>query len=543
MSDDSRVDAILRDQASMESIKTNWNTLWRQIAQVTLPRSDWFNRVAIAEGEKRTEHMFDSTAASALERAAAAMESEITPRTQRWHGLSLNDDALNEDMRWQRWLDACVDVMFRARYAPMANFASQASESYMSLMAFGTQALFIDEIIGRHLRYKSIHLSELCIAENHVGIIDKVHRKFELTVRQAVQKFGLDALPDNFATKLEKEPERKFEFIHCVKPNEDNDPDARRKAFVSQYVICEGRKIVLAGGYRTMPYAVSRAVTSPKEIYGRSPAMTALADIRMLNEMEKTTIRAAHRAVDPPLLLSEDGALQAFSTRPNALNFGGVDNNGRPMAIPLQTGANLPLALEMSDQKRKSINDIFYVTLFQVLVQNPQMTATEAMLRAQEKGALLAPMMGRQQSEFLGPMITRELDILSTAGLLPPPPDPLQEVDIDVEYTSPLVRAQRSGEGVAIMNTLNAILPFAQIEPKTLKRFNFDKIPVELAEINGMKSELLYSDDEMQQLDEQDATAQAAQAAVAAAPQLSQAQLNVAKANSLASAPSPAVSG
>lgn len=540
---DSRVEEILRDNAAMESVKTNWNTLWRQIAQVTLPRSDWFNRIAITEGEKRTEHMFDSTAASALERAAAAMESEITPRTQRWHGLKLNDDALNDDMRWQRWLDDCVDVMFRARYAPMANFASQASESYMSLMAFGTQALFIDEVIGRHLRYKSIHLSEICIAENHVGIIDKVHRKFEMTVRQAVQRFGLDALPDKFKELAEKEPERKFEFIHCVKPNEDNDPDARGKAFVSQYVVCEGRKMVLAGGYRTMPYAVSRAVTSPKEIYGRSPAMTALADIRMLNEMEKTTIRAAHRAVDPPLLLSEDGALQAFSTRPNALNFGGVDQSGRPMAIPLQTGANLPLAFEMSDQKRKSINDIFYVTLFQILVQNPQMTATEAMLRAQEKGALLAPTMGRQQSEFLGPMISRELDILSTAGLLPPPPDPLHEVDIDVEYTSPLVRAQRSGEGVAIMNTLNAILPFAQIEPRMLKRFNFDKIPVELAEINGMRAELLYSDEEMQALDEQDATAQAAQAAVAAAPQLSQAQLNVAKANSLASAPTPAVTG
>lgn len=540
---DDRVGEIFRDQEAMDSTKANWNWHWSQIAQQVLPRSDYFNRQDQVEGQKRTEHMFDSTAASACERAAAAMESEITPRTQRWHGLSLSDPSLAEDPKWDRWLEQVVDIMFKARYSPYANFASQASESYMSLMAFGTQAMLVDEVVGKHLRYKSIHLSEICIAENHVGLIDKVHRKFTLTARQAVQKFGVDMLPDSIARVAEKEPERTFEFIHAVKPNDDGDKDAKGMAFCSYYVACEGRKIVMAGGYRTMPYAVSRNVTSPKEIYGRSPAMTALADIRMLNEMEKTTIRAGHRAVDPPLLLSEDGALQAFSVRPNALNYGGVDGNGRPTVIPLNTGANLPLSFEMSEQKRKSINDIFYLTLFQILVQNPQMTATEAMLRAQEKGALLAPVMGRQQSEFLGPLISRELDILSHAGQLPPPPGPLHEVDLDIEYTSPLVRAQRSGEGVAIMNTLNAVLPFAQIDQKVLKRFNFDEIPVVLAEINGMPSKLLYTDDEIDAINAQEATAQQAQAAVAAAPALSQSVLNIAKANQAASTPAPTVGG
>ncbi|MBJ7391821.1 MAG: hypothetical protein JHC85_09650, partial [Chthoniobacterales bacterium] len=36
------------------------------------------------------------------------------------------------------------------------------------------------------------------------------------------------------------------------------------------------------------------------------------------------------------------------------------------------------------------------VTLTQVLVAAPRMTAAEALLRAQEKAALLAPTMGRQ---------------------------------------------------------------------------------------------------------------------------------------------------
>lgn len=540
---DERVAEVLRDQAQMDSKKANWNTLWSQIAQVTVPTDDYFNQIRLVGGEKRTQHIFDSSPTACVERAAAAIESEIMPRTQKWHSLTLKDSDGTDDLKWQRWLETVTNILFSSRYAPYANFAGQASQSFMSLVMYGTQSMFVDEVIGRNLRYKSIHLSEICIAENHVGMIDKVHRLFCLTVRQAIQKFGEDALPQTIVSLKDREPEREFEFIHCVKPNDEGDKDARGMAYVSYYIAREARQIVQAGGYRTMPYIVSRLRTTAKEIYGRSPAMTALADIRMLNEMAKTTIRAAHRAIDPPLLLSEDGALQAFSVRPNALNYGGVDDNGRPRAIPLQTGANLPLSLEMTEATRKQINDTFWLTLFQILVQNPQMTATEAMLRAQEKGQLLAPVMGAQQSEWAGQMIARELDLLSHAGQLPPPPAPLNEVDLDIEYTGPWARAQRAGDGVAIMNTLNAVLPFAQIDQKVLKRFNFDEITTELADINGMPASCLFTDDEMAQNDAQTASAESAQAAVNAAPALSQSVLNLAKANQAASTPAPTSGG
>src|SRR6201986_1148097 len=433
---DDRIECVMRDQAAMEADRGNWNTLWSQVARIVRPETDYFNRIAVAPGEKRTEYQFDSTAASASERCSAALESEIAPRTQRWHSLSSDDPQYNEDPLWKRWFEQVTDVVFAARYSPFANFSGQFSRSCQSLVDFGTQALFIDEVVGRNLRYKSIHLSELYIAESFDGLVDKVHRKFELTTRQAVQQVGEDALPDGMKSVIEREPERKWQFVHCVKPNDENDPDAKQKPFVSYYIAVEGKKIVLAGGYFSMPYAVSRWASSDKEVFGRGPAIKALADMRMLNEQEKTILRAGHRAVDPPLLMQEDDALQAFRVRPNALNYGGVDANGRATVLPLQTGANLPLGLEMSDKKRQSINDAFYVTLFQVLVQNPQMTATEAMLRAQEKGALLAPMMGSQQSEWLGPLIARELDILSRAGQLPPPPAKISDISVKIEYTS-----------------------------------------------------------------------------------------------------------
>lgn len=537
---DSRVDEIIRRQEKMATDRAIFDSHWREIAERILPRADHF-RVNRNPGDKHTERVFDATANLALERFAAAMESMLTPRTQRWHRLKTGHPELDERDDVMEYLDAVTQILFSVRYSPKANFASQANEVYMSLGAFGTGGMFIDDLVGRGIRYRSIPLSEMYIAENHQGMVDTVHRRFPMTARQAAQRFGIDKLPDKIKQAVEKSPEQNFDFIHAVGPREDMDisrKDYRGMPIYSCYAAIEGRSVVSEGGFQSMPYAVGRYVTGPKEVYGRSPAMTVLPDIKMVNEMSKTIIRAAHKMVDPPLLLQEDGALQAFDLRPGALNYGGVNEQGNQLVHPLQTGARVDIGEEMLEQRRKVINDAFLVTLFQILVDAPQMTATEAMLRAQEKGALLAPTMGRQQSEFLGPLIEREIDILARAGVLPPMPDALRELggQVEIEYVSPLNRAQRAEEGVAIMNTLQAIAPLAQIDPKVMLVFDPQKVARELADINGVPAKVLRDPTEIQQIEDQQAEAAQAQQLLAAAPVAAGAVKDLAQAQSLAGA-------
>jgi hypothetical protein len=520
---DSRVADIIREHEQMVSDRGVWEEHWREIAERVLPRQDWFQASNKTPGEKRTEKVFDATAGLALERFAAAMESMLTPRTMRWHKLKVRNPEISDDKSIQAYLDEVTNILFQVRYNPKANFASQVHENYMSLGAFGTGAIFIDDVVGTGIRYRSIHLSEVYFCENYAGIIDKVHRKFEMTARQAAQRWGTDRLPDKVRAALEKQPETKFEFIHCVKPNEDIMPgrkDYKGMPYVSYYISTDGKAVISEGGFQTMPYAVSRYVTAPKEIYGRSPAMTVLPEIKMINEMSKTVIRAAHKIVDPPLLLQEDGVLQAFNARPGALNFGGVNERGEQMVQPLQTGARVDIGMDMMEQRRKVINDAFLITLFQILVESPNMTATEAMLRAQEKGALLAPTMGRQQSEMLGPMIERELDILARAGVLPPMPEAMIEMggDVEIEYVSPLNRAQRAEEGVAILRTLESVTPLAQIDPSVMMIFNPEMIARELSEINGVPAKVLRSREEIEQMKMEQAQQAEAQQLLQAAP-------------------------
>src|SRR5690606_21412594 len=96
------------------------------------------------------------------------------------------------------------------------------------------------------------------------------------------------------------------------------------------------KEVVRHGGYHSMPLLVGRFTALSTAKYGRSPAVQVLPDIKMTNEMQKTLLRAAHRAVTPPLLVHDDGILTKISLKPDAVNIGGVSADGRQMVQPLQ---------------------------------------------------------------------------------------------------------------------------------------------------------------------------------------------------------------
>ena len=544
---DSRADEIIRRHERLKSERSILDSHLQEIAERIWPeRGQFIAKTEQNKGDKRTDKVFDATAALALTRFAAAMESMLTPRTAKWHRLRVADEDLNESPAVQRYLEEVTNILFRVRYSPLANFASQTHEGYMSIGAFGTGGMLVEDMLGMGIRYKSIDLANTYVCENRHGIIDTVHREFKYSARQAMQHFDSARLPQKIRDAAEKRPDDEFEFTHCVKPNEERkrgEPGYRGMAFASYYVSVDGKSIVEEGGYRSFPYALGRYITTPGETYGRSPAMLVLPDIKTLNEMQKTILRAGHLATRPPLLLQEDGALQAFDMRPDALNFGGLDDRGQEMVKPLNIGARLDWGSEMIEARQRVINDAFLVTLFQILVESPNMTATEAMLRAQEKGALLAPTMGRQQSEMLGPMIERELDILAAAGQLPEMPPELLELggDVEIDYVSPLNRAQRAEDGVAILRTFESIVPMAQIDPRVLKSHDWVKAAQELGDINGMPAKLKRSKDEIAELE--DAEAQAAQAAqlLQAAPVAAQTAKTLAETQQIASQGAPAI--
>lgn len=538
MSDEA--DQILKEQSELASKRANFDSFWQAIAHRVLPNSANFTEQT-SEGEMRTERVFTSTPITANDRFAAFIHEGMTPRDQVWHTLEPEDEDLKEDHEVSEYLERLGKALFAARYRPTANFTSQRHDCYLSAGAFGNYCLFIDEMPGSGTRYKSIYIGEVFWAENHQGIVDTLYRKFPLQGRQAIQKFGKD-LPPKIAEAAQKEPFRCFDFIHCVKPNEDIRQGRRDFAgmpIASRYVSCDEKSIIQRGGYTSFPYAVGRFLKSPSEVWARSPAMTAFGPILTLNEQKKTVLRAGQKAVDPPILLQEDGILEAFDLRAGALNYGAVGSNGDPLVHPLNTGAKVELGVELMGLEEKDINDAFLVSLFQILSDQPQMTATEVLSRMQERAQILSPTTARLESEDLGPMIAREIDLLmrdsSHRWILEDMPEALRERGgaYKIVYNSPLAKARRAGDALAITRSLEIGGVAAQLDPDAILVMDVPEAYREICDINGVPAKVMRSKEDVEALKQQRQQQQLLAAAAEMAPGMAGAAKDVAQAEQI----------
>lgn len=479
---------------------------WEEIAELIDPasRNTFYYGNYNWPGQKKTDRQVDATGMMALGRFSAILDSLLTPRNQLWHQLASDDTEVMATRDARLWYEQATRTLFQERYDAIANFTAANQQVYYSLGAYGTGGVFIDQAVDdwnrpvNKLRYKNIPIGELFIRENHQGRIDSVIRWFKMTARQAYQKFGKD-IPAPLLAAMEQKSENMFDFLHCVQPQTDYEEGAwgvKGMPYSSQYISIQGRALLSEGGFRSFPYAIGRYVQTPMETYGRSPAMQVLPALKTLNAEKATYLKVGHRAADPTLLTYDDGLVDP-TMKPGAINKGGMSSEGKPLIGILPTG-QIQVTKEMMDEERSLINDAFLVTLFQILTETPTMTATEVIERTNEKGILIAPTVGRQQSEYLGPLIHRELDLLSRMKRLPPMPDVIRENkgEYNVVYTSPLARSQKAQDAAGWMRTQQTVIETvnATQDPSPFDVLNLDLAIREIAAIQGVPERWLNDD-------------------------------------------------
>jgi hypothetical protein len=527
-----RLSECRREFAELQTMRNVFAQHWEEVAELVLvtSRNTFYYGSYNFPGGKKTDRQVDASAVIALDRFGAILDSLLTPRNQVWHQLESSNPYIMKNREARLWFEQATRILFKHRYSPIANFSAQNQNQYQSLGAFGTGNMFIDSYQGvdgaKGLRYKHLPLGEMFLRENHQGLIDGYCRWFRLTAQQAMKqgaKMGWE-MPDSIKAAAEQNTQMPFEFLHRVCPRDDYDPgrwDFKGKLYASYYICLTTDTFLSEGGYNTFPVASSRYVQTPGEVYGRSPAMLVLPAIKTLNAEKRDFLTQGHRAVAPVLLTADDG-LTDFSMRPDALNKGGMSSDGHPLVGVLPTG-DINVSKEMMDEERALIDSAFLVDLFKILLGDPKIyTATQITEMMAQRGVLIAPTVGRQQSEYLGPLIDRELDVLAEQKLLPPMPGILREAkgDYHVVYTSPLARDMRAQEVAGAMRTVDMAIQVANAsgDPSVFDRFNFDKIIADSADIQGMPASWLASDDEVAQKQKARAQMQERQAQAQEAP-------------------------
>jgi hypothetical protein len=469
----------------LKTQRQNWESHWQEVADYMQPRKADVTKTR-SKGDKRTELIFDSSPLQSVELLSASLHGMLTNPSTPWFSLKFKSEGMEGEDEAKEWLESATEVMYSA--FNQSNFQQEIFELYHDLITFGTAAMFIEEDDEDNIKFSTRHINEMYISENDKGRIDTVFRKFKISARAAIQKFG--SVSTNIAVIAKKDPYEEVEILHAVYPREDFNPkkqDKENMKFESVYLDADSGDELSVSGFREFPFVVPRYLKASHEIYGRSPAMTALPDVKMLNEMSKTIIKSAQKQVDPPLLVPDDGFMLPVRTVPGGLNFYRAGTRDR--IEPLNIGANNTLGLNMEEQRRNSIRNAFYVN--QLMMQDgPQMTATEVIQRNEEKMRLLGPVLGRLQSELLKPLIDRAFAILMRRNLFAQAPDFLSGQEIEIEYVSPLAKAQKSTELQSIMRAIEIMGSLSNVAP-VFDHINMDKLVRHLTSIVGVPQKIL----------------------------------------------------
>ena len=497
--------------ANLESVRATWEDHWQEILDYVMPRKADVTFVR-SKGEKRTEVLYDSTAITANNLLAASLQGTLTSASLPWFHLKLRDTETNQNRDVQLWLEDSAKRMYEIFNE--SNFNTEVHELYLDLVSIGTGAIFVEEgskgFDKEGIHFNCLHIAEYFIQENINGKVDTLYRKYKLTARQAIQEFGEENVGEKILESVKEKPDKEFNFIHAVEPTEDYERavgKSNTKLPVHSCHVCtEDKMVVRTGGYNEFPYLVPRWSKATGEIFGRSPSYNALPDIKTLNKAVEIGLKAWAKAIDPPLLVQDDGVIGRVRMTPAGITV--VRHDGA--VKPLEIGANWQITDMKEGQLRTAIRQAYYSDQLQ-LQDGPQMTATEVQVRYELMQRLLGPTLGRFQSEFLNPLIERTFGIMLRAGALLPEPEVIQGQKIDVEYVGPLARSQRMEESVAIDRLYELAMNVVQVDPSIMDNINHDEAIRLRGDLLGVPKIILRARDEVEELREQRQQAQMAQ--------------------------------
>lgn len=541
MQDDDLVKAHLRNHDRLAAIRAPWEGVWREIDERVNPlgAGGWDKTTPSVRGAGN----FDTTAVESLDRFSAAMAAITVPFQTQYIRPRFADKDLNKLPSVRRWCERAGDRLYDIRYAPHSGFRVQSGEDMRQLGSYGTGPLWTGERRGVGLFYKALHLSECFFDEDFSGQIDTVHRRYERSARQLAQEFGRDALTQKMRDALDRnKADEKFEILHVVCPNGDMQPgaiDRRGMPIDSIHIAIAEKAILRRAGFHSMPISVSRHVTGPGDIYGRSPAVKVLPTIKGVNAMQQTNMRAGHKMVDPALAFYDDDGITSLVTKPGGANPGLVNERGQLLVQPMPTGSQLPIGMEMVEAERQVIRTAFLEDFFRILT-NPgdRMTATQVLEMVAKQGVLVAPYAGRYETEKQNPVTQRDLELALRAEQIDPFPPEVLEAGAwpTIDYDNPLSRMARAEEAAGLTRWIEAMTPLANVDPGVFDHIDTDEAAPGLADVLGVRPSWIATPDKVAAKRQQRSESDTASAGVDQLAAGAGAYLDIAKANQIAEA-------
>ncbi|KJE34383.1 head-to-tail joining protein [Thalassospira sp. HJ] len=470
-----------RFQKAMER-RRNWLSHWQDCYEFALPQR---NAAASHQtsGGKRLDRVFDATASDAVEQLAASLMAEITPPAGGWFELEAGGNVANADRQvLTEQLGRAVRIL--QGHFDRSNFAVEMHQAFLDLVTAGTACLRLEKAdlhSPSALRFTAVPLRDLAFEERSDGKMDAVFRKLALTRDEIAATWPVaKGLADDGD---DKDAPKRITVIEAVLPAANGK---------TGYELCVFREdgdattndLIYRDRFDVSPYIAFRWMKAPGEIYGRSPVMKALPDIKTANKVVELVLKNASIAVTGIWQADDDGVLNPATIRlvpgsiiPKAVGSAGL----KPLEAPGRFDVSDLVLSDLRDRIRRCL-------LADRLGQTdqPGMTATEVLERASENARLLGATYGRLQAELLYPLIRRALYILTQTGELPD--IPLDGDVVVLRHAAPLAQLPKRVQAGQALDWLSRI---AALGPEALAEVDLPVMVRWLADQFGVPDHLL----------------------------------------------------
>lgn len=427
----------------------HWEGLWKDAYEFALPQRNSFD--TSSSGSSKMDRLFDATALDAVERLAASLLGNLTPPWTQWFGFKPGPDLSPEEA------EALAPVLEKTAKTIQAhfdrsNFVVEMHQCYLDLVVGGTAALYLEEAEPGSFsafKFSAVPLSQVVLEEGVSGFLNGSYRILKMPLEHIKNRYPLATLPPQLAEAGSRDGQLLLDVLESVLPNE-------RGTFDFNACLLEGDQPLLlqSGHFVNSPVIAFRWLKSPGEIYGRSPVMKALPDIKTANKVVELILKNASIAVTGIWQADDDGVLNPanIQLKPGSIIPKAVGSKG---LTPLDMPGRFDISqLVLEDLRGRIRNALLADRLGPVT--GPRMTATEVLERSSEMALLLGATYGRLQAELLTPLVKRAFAILRRRGEVP-------DINLDgrlveLDYRAPLARAQGQRNVQNTMFWINSVL-------------------------------------------------------------------------------------
>lgn len=491
MSDSRRKKLELR-RGQLDLERSSFIPHWRDLNENISPRSARFLVTDRNKGDKRNQKIINNTGTLALRTLGAGMLGGHPSPSRPWFMLQTPDPDLNEFAPVKQWL---YDVTGRIRTVlAKSNFYNALAVTYHDLGLYGTHAVAVLEDDEDVIRCYPFPIGSYMLANSARLQVDTCYREFAMTTRQMAQRFERKKLSKAVQNLLDRGDYNSWvPVLHAVEPNETFDGskfESKFKRYASVYYETgnDGDDCLSEKGFDTFPILAPRWDLTGEDVYGSSPGMLTLGDVKQLQLMEKRKAEAIDKLVRPPMNAPSSMQNRRASILPGDINYVDVNQGQQGFTPAYQVDPRLgEMGAEIQNIEFR-IKRAFFEDMFLMIANTPGMqprTAEEIAKRHEEKLLQLGPVVERQNDELLSPAVDRVFDIMLDRGMIPEPPEELQGMELKVEYTSIIAQAQKLVGAASIERTLSFAGNLAAVKPEVLDRIDADEVFDAYVEITG----------------------------------------------------------